>query len=217
MPRRKTATLPVAPADESQVRQQKELLAELAQVSAAQEVLLQVMSLDRIPSELAFPPLRETKDIQQQLPEGTLVFTYLATSRNVYGFALSRDRYGYFKLPQPAKVKADVTEMLRQMGHADRSQPVAAGDLSANGWHAAAERLVKQLTNDVKPEEWAKYREIVIVPDGVLWYLPFETLPVPAGSGNSIPLLMHVPIRYAPTLALAVPDQHGQRRHRARP
>jgi hypothetical protein len=45
----------------------------------------------------------------------------------------------------------------------------------------------------------------------VLWYLPFESLPVPASSGGSIPLLMHVPIRYAPTLALAVPDQRGLR------
>ena len=36
-----------------------------------------------------------------------------------------------------------------------------------------------QLTNDAKAEEWTKYRELVIVPDGVLWYLPFEALPVP--------------------------------------
>jgi len=209
--RAKVVGLPVAPANEAEGKQQQDLLAELGKVSAAQEAMLQIMSLERVPTELAFPPLRETKEIQQQLPEGTLVFTYLATSRNVYGFALSRDRYGYFKLPQPAKVKADVTELLRQMGHTDRSQAVGADDLTANGWHAAAQRLVKQLTDNAKPDEWTKYREIVIVPDGVLWYLPFESLPVPASSGGSIPLLMHVPIRYAPTLALAVPDQRGVR------
>jgi tetratricopeptide (TPR) repeat protein len=208
--REKLHSLPVA-LSEAEAKQQQEVLTELGRVSAAQELALQIMSLDRVPSELAFPPLRETKEIQQALPAGTLVFSYLATSRNVYGFALSRDRYGYFKLPQPAKVKADVTEMLRLMGHTDRTQPVAASDLAANGWHAAAERLVKQLTDNSKPEEWSKYDEVVIVPDGVLWYLPFEALPIDASTGSSLPMIMQLPVRYAPTLALAVPAGRGQR------
>jgi hypothetical protein len=209
--REKLRLLPAAPANE-EAKQQQQLLAELARLSAAQEAALQLISLDRMPSEFAFPPLRETKEIQQQLPDGTLVFAYLATSRSVYGFALSRDRYGYFKLPQPAKVKADVAEMLRLMGHADRTQPVSASDLAANGWHAAAERLVKQLTDNAKPEEWSKYEEVVIVPDGVLWYLPFEALPIDSSTGSSLPMIMQLPVRYAPTLALAVPDGRKPRR-----
>jgi hypothetical protein len=208
--REKLRSLPVAPADE-EGKQQQQWLGELAKVSASQEAALQIMSLDRVPSEFAFPPLHETKVIQQQLPEGTLVFTYLATSSNVYGFSLSRDRYGSFKLPQPTKVKADISEMLRRMGHTDRSQPVAASDLAANGWHTAAERLLKQLTDNAKPEEWARYEEVVIVPDGVLWYLPFEALPIDSSPGSSLPLIMQLPVRYAPTLALAVPDGRGPR------
>jgi CHAT domain-containing protein len=96
------------------------------------------------------------------------------------------------------------------MGHHDRTQPVPIDDLKANGWRPAAQRLLAQLTNDAKAEEWAKYRELVIVPDGVLWYLPFETLPAPTDYGAS-PLLMKLPIRYAPTLSLAVPDRRARR------
>src|SRR5207253_2863772 len=106
---------------------------------------------------------------------------YLATTRNVHAFALAKDRYAYFTMPQPAKVKQDVVELLKQMGHHDRSQPVALEELKANGWKPAAQRLLGQLTNDAKPEEWRTCRELVIVPDGVLWYLPFETLPAPSG------------------------------------
>ncbi|HMC11350.1 MAG TPA: CHAT domain-containing protein, partial [Pirellulaceae bacterium] len=156
------------------------------------------------------PPLRETKDIQQQLPDGTIVFYYFATSRNIHAFALAKDRYAYFTTSQLGKVKADVAELLRQMGHHDRSQPVAIDDLKANGWRPAAQRLLSQLTNDAKAEEWAKYRELVIVPDGILWYLPFETLPVPIDYGTR-PLLMQLPIRYAPTLSLSVPDRRARR------
>ena len=57
----------------------------------------------RSPSELAFPPLRETKEIQQQLPDGTIVFYYFVTSRNVHAFAIAKDRYAYFTIGQPLK------------------------------------------------------------------------------------------------------------------
>jgi hypothetical protein len=205
--------LPIAPTDENQIRQQQEQLAELGKVSAQQEAQLQLIALERVPGELAFPPLRETKEIQERLPDGTIVFYYFATSRNVYAFALAQDRYAAFTMQQPLKVKQDVIELLKGMGLHDRNQPVAVEDLRANVWKPAAQRLLAQLTNDAKAEEWTKYRELVIVPDGVLWYLPFEALPAPswsrgdtAGERGTAPLLMQLPIRYAPTLGLAVSD-----------
>ena len=98
------------------------------------------------------------------------------------------------------------------MGHYDRTQPVAG---RRPEWPTAgrlpAGRLLGQLTNDTKPEDWAKYQELVIVPDGVLWYLPFEALPVPVDGGATSPLLSQIPIRYAPTLSLAAPDERGMR------
>jgi tetratricopeptide (TPR) repeat protein len=210
--------LPIAPTDETQIKQQREQLDELGRVSAAQEALLQLIALERVPSEMAFPPLRDTKEIQERLPDGTIVFYYFATSRSVHAFALARDRYAYFALPQPAKVKADVSELLRKMGHYDRSQPVNIDDLKANGWKPAAQRLLGQLTNDANAEEWRTYRELVIVPDGVLWYLPFETLPAPSelrgniASDQSVgPLLMQLPVRYAPTLSLVISDGRNPR------
>jgi hypothetical protein len=204
--------LPIAPTDENQLKQQQEQLAELGKVSAQQEAQLQVIALERVPSELAFPPLRETKEIQQRLPDGTLVFYYFVTSRNVYAFALAQDRYAAFTVSQPGKVKQDMVELLKGMGLHDRNQPVAIEDLKANGWKPAAQRLLAQLTNDAKSEEWTKYRELVIVPDGVLWYLPFEALPAPTWSRGDTAgerpasLLFQLPVRYAPTLGLAVSD-----------
>jgi hypothetical protein len=138
------------------------------------------------------------------------VFYYFVTSRNTHAFALAKDKYAYFTMSQPTKVRADVAELLRQMGHHDRNQPVAIEDLKANGWKGAAGRLLGQLTNDAKPSEWSKYRELVIVPDGVLWYLPFEALPAPNEQGTT-PLLMQLPIRYAPTLSLTVSDGRNVR------
>jgi hypothetical protein len=207
--RAKLQDLPLAGGDENQTKQQGELLAELGRVSAGQEALLNRIALERVPSEFAFPPLRETKEIQEKLPDGTMVFYYFATSRNLYAFALANDRYASFTVSQPAKIKTDASEMLRQMGHLDRSQPVSVDDLKANNWRTPAQRLLAQLTNDAKVSDWARCRELVIVPDGLLWYVPFEALISPYDDG-SVPLLSRMPIRYAPTLALAVPDRRGR-------
>ena len=202
--------LPLVPTEQADQKQQAALFADLAKASAAQESLIQIMALERSASEFAFPPLRDTKELQKQIPEGTIVFYYLATSRNVHAFAISNQRYGYFTVAQPAKVRADIAELLKSMGHQDRTQPVDAADLKDEAWKTPADRLLGQLTNQTKPEEWAKYKELVLIPDSVLWYLPFEALPVKVGEATS-PLLSQVAIRYAPTLSLAVPDKRGLR------
>jgi len=203
-------TLPVVPTDDSQIKRRNELLTELTKTCTLQETMLQAIALDHVASELVFPPLRETKEIQQELPENTLVFSYLVTSRNVHAFALAKDRYGSFTVAQPTKVRADVMEMLKHLGLNDRNFPVTADELKANGWRPAADRLVKALTNNTSGGDWAKYRELVVVPDGVLWYLPFEALPVPAES-QTTSLAMQLTLRYAPTLSLAIPGRRGNR------
>jgi hypothetical protein len=194
--------LPLTGGDEAQSRQQQETFAELAKVVTAQEAILQRLAVERVPAELAFPPLLETKKIQDQLPEGTLALVYLATSRNVHAFALAKDRYAHFIVSQPARVKTDVAELLRACGQHDRVQPVPLEDLKSKTWLTAAERVASSLFGETKAEEWAKYREVVIVPDGVLWYVPFEALPIPMSGGTS-PLILQMPVRYVPTLSLA--------------
>ena len=210
------ANLPLVPTNEDEAKKAQSLYSELAAKSSAQEVLINLMSLERVAAEFAFPPLLSTKDLSARIPDGTLVFSYLATASNVHAFALTRDRYGHFVVAQPAKVKADVVELLKGLGQFDRNQPVDGDDLAKDDWKKAAQRLAKQLTNDTKPDDWSKYKELVIVPDGVLWYLPFEILQVPAKEGTSKEvtesILTKVTVRYAPTLALSVPDKRPVKR-----
>ena len=62
------------------------------------------------------------------------------------------------------------------------------------------------------------FTELIIVPDNLLWYVPFEALHVniPVGNGQaggytSVPLITKLKIRYAPTVALAVADKRPRR------
>jgi tetratricopeptide (TPR) repeat protein len=202
--------LPLVPEDEPAKNRQKSLLDALAKASAGQEAILAQMALQRQASDFVFPPLLETKEIQRSLPEGTLVLVYISTSRNVHAFALSRENYAWFKLATPAKVKSDVIELLKQWGHVDRNQPVGADDLLSGKWKQAATQLLAQLANNTGPEEWGKYQELVVVPDNVLWYLPFEALQVPGEEGTT-DLGAMLNVRYCPTLSLVLPDKRGRR------
>ena len=207
------AQLPLTPSEESDIKKQAELLEQLGKLSAAQEIWLQSIALERLPSEFAFPPLKETKDVQRDLVPGQLVLAYLQTTRHLHAFAFSKENYAYFTVEAPAKVRADVVELLKQMGHFDKNQTVETTTLHDSSWKGTAGRILKQLTNNTKAdfsaEDWAKYNELIVVPDGVLWYVPFEALQLPAGAG-SVALTDRLNIRYVPTVSLALPDRRGQ-------
>ena len=49
------------------------------------------------------------------------------------------------------------------------------------------------------------------MPDGLLWYVPFEALQIQKGD-EKIALIDKVRIRYAPTISLAVPDKTPRKR-----
>jgi tetratricopeptide (TPR) repeat protein len=205
------AAMPLDPAEEPAQKEQLQLLAELAQTSAAQEAFLSQLALERVPAELAFPPALNLKAFQQDMRPGTLAIVYLVTSNHVHGFALAKERYAHFIVAQPASLKADTGELLRGIGQIDRTQPVAGEELLKTEWKTTGARLLKQLTNNATAEDWAKYDELIVVPDGILWYLPFEMLEV-ATPEESKSLFSLLQVRYAPTLALAAADRRPARR-----
>ncbi len=203
--------LPLVPEKEADGKKQAALCADLAKVSTAQEIILQQMALRRDPSDFSFPPLVDFKDLQQKLKPGELVLSYLITTQSVHGFAVSRENSGHFRIADSAKVKLGLVEMLRSLGLYDRNQPLDAKDLKTEEWRIPAAVLLGELTNQMAPGDWAKYKELVVVPDGVLWYLPFEALQVPTKDGKSQSLNSIVKVRYAPTVALALPDGRGKK------
>jgi tetratricopeptide (TPR) repeat protein len=203
--------LPLVPEKDADRKKQTALCGELAKVCTAQEIILQQMALRRDPSDFSFPPLVPFKDLQQKLPTGQLILSYLVTAQSVHGFAVTKDNSVHFRVADPAKVQAELAVMLRSFGLFDRNQPLDAKDLKSEDWKIPALSLLSQLTNEMPAEDWAKYKELVVVPDGVLWYLPFEALQLQGKGGESDPLISKVKVRYAPTVALALPDGRGKK------
>lgn len=200
--------LPLVPAAEADLKKQAELFQQLGTASGGQETLLNQIALARVAAEQPFPPLRAVKDTQKDLPPGSLVLAFFQTSRNLHAFAFTNDQYAYFTLDAPAKVRIELLDMLKKLGLHDRNQPVAIEDLQSDAWKAPAASILKKLSNSARPEDWAKYKELIIVPDSFVWYVPWEMLPLP-GSPDGAPLISHLNIRYAPTMSLVLGDKRG--------
>jgi hypothetical protein len=88
------------------------------------------------------------------------------------------------------------------MAVSDRKKVVETADLKNTAWQQSSAQLLARLTNIRDEETWSRYQEVVFVPDGFLWYLPFEALYTSEGSQGR-PLISKVPVRYVPTVALA--------------
>lgn len=217
--RGKLLAAPLAPEAADARKDQSRGLAELAELAARQEAILRQIALQHEPSELVFPPLRKLKDVQAALPPGHVVLVYFvtsATSKNLHGFLFARDKYASWQYTSGAAagLQKNLSAWLRDLGCADANLPVAAGDLAQSAWKKSGVRLLEQLVDKSRIDLGEEFQELTIVPDGVLWYVPFEALPV--GKPDPRPLLSKARLRYAPTLGLAVcPPRDPQPAERA--
>ncbi|MBI2477972.1 MAG: CHAT domain-containing protein [Planctomycetia bacterium] len=198
--------LPLVPEEDEARQNQKKLTGQLGQISAAQEVILREIALRRVPADFVFPPPLDFKSFQAELPAGTMVMSFLSTSRAIHAFSFGKDNYKLATLEAGAKLQKRVSDVLRAMGHYDRNQPIDLEALASDAWKQPAREMFAAITNNGCESVFDGIDELVIVPDGPLWYLPFEALQLGTAEASK-PLITKVRIRYAPTIALSQQDR----------
>ena len=209
------AAAPLTPADEDAAKQQQAKLDELARLSAEQEVILREIALRREPCQLLFPPIRSTKTVQETLPKGHGLLAFFSTSRHAYAFLMTSDKYGYWAVKSsPKTFVRKVQSMLQKWGNFEQNKELKPEELADDGWKTPAKEILDLLTADSKAElGGGMFQELAIVPDGLLWYVPFEALQVPDGDATAS-LISKLRIRYAPTVGLAIGDPRRRRQRR---
>lgn len=206
---------PRIPADAAAAKAQGELFAQLANVSGLQELLLSDIALRRDPSEFVFPPVTSVKDLQGRLKPSQAVLAYFTTTRYVVGFTITKENCRMWEL-SPAdttKIKQEFGALLKSWGHTDKNALVSTTELRKADWKATSVKMLSALSNGAKAEHFDNLSELVIVPDGILWYVPFEALQLEEKTGGTVPLISRLKMRYAPTLGLAVPDSRSMPQH----
>jgi tetratricopeptide (TPR) repeat protein len=195
--------LPSLPTDRDQVAGQEKLFEQLAAVHLNQELILRQMSVARLPCEMSFPPRRRVEEIQASLGPNKAMLAFYQTQQRMYGFYVNGSDLVVWDVGPPQAVSDRARGMLREMGHIEGNRALALNQLERDEWKKPATELMAAMTppgRTLLPVE-----ELIIVPDGAMWYVPFEALPAPRIE-NSPPLITQTRIRLAPTTGLAVPD-----------
>ncbi|MHC4405238.1 MAG: tetratricopeptide repeat protein, partial [Planctomycetota bacterium] len=201
--------MPLVPPDGEAFRRLQGLFEQLGAISLHQEAVLREMAVRREPAALVFPPLKPTKEIQSQLPEGSVLLAFFDAAGYLYGFLLDQDQYSYWRVKATPVLLKRLQGLLRAMGHYDQNRELDVKELTSTEWQKDARELLDHILDGSRADFAADFPELVVVPDGLMWYVPFESLLVDV-NGQVRPLISRFRIRYAPTVSLAVPDGRGR-------
>jgi CHAT domain len=183
---------------------------------SARENLILAMALSPVPSTMMFPPLRTTDELQQSLGAGEALVVFHIAGGKLFGFLVSSQSEHDWLLGDAHDAQRSLAEWLRALGNYSASREMGGDELSSGKWQELAARIYQGLFAGARLD-LTRTTDLAIVPDGWLWYLPFEALipPPEKDSGQqgaaAAVLIERVPMHYAPTAALAVGDQRSFR------
>jgi CHAT domain-containing protein/Tfp pilus assembly protein PilF len=113
-------------------------------------------------ASLKYPQIISLEEAQKNiLDSGTAFFEYSLGEINSYAFVITKKNLKIFPLPPAEKIRSQVRDYLEVI--ADRD----------NNDFRLGHELFKTL---VSPGLDGKFKKIIFIPDGILHYLPFETL-----------------------------------------
>jgi CHAT domain len=174
------------------------------------ERLLAQLTPRRIPSLIEFPPLRTVPQLQQTLVEGDAMVVFHAAAGGLYGFLVTQHDIHLWQIGDLQQLRSGLGEFLRSLGNYGPNRPLQAEDLKSGDWREPASVAFEAIFGDARLD-LDKTKRLIIVPDDLLWYLPFDALV--AGSGNAdLALADRLTMSYGPTAALAVASPRRLRR-----
>jgi tetratricopeptide (TPR) repeat protein len=179
---------------------------EYAAVSGRMHMAMAALGAGREAVPPMFPPRLPSAEIRRRLEPRQALVSFHWTASGLFGALETRDRYVAWQVRQAAGIPGELKLLAKSMHLGDRAA-ILAERLAAGDWQGSAARMERMLFENSRGVSLADgIDELVIVPDGWLWYFPFELLPVATNQagGDKRMLKDLCRIRYAPTRSLAV-------------
>ena len=165
------------------------------------EAALQRISLQRVPTQLQFPPFLATTNLQSQLKPGQAVVVFHNTAGGLLGFLVTAEASTQWNCGPMARLAGPLNAFLRELGNYDANHSLESKQLTSDKWLAAGDKLFHALFDgsSIDPEALT---ELVVVPDGIVWYTPLAALPAQL-EDRVAALSSLAKIRVVPTMSLA--------------
>jgi hypothetical protein len=196
--------------DKDRIEQLVKLWRAYDQAIGDREALLAPLALRRIPAPMDSPPSLSIETLQKRLQPGEAVALFHETPRGMIGFLFTQQAGVQFDCGSTDRLAAIAADLLRELGQSDGNRELNEEFLQGDSWQEPAAKLYDALFagTGLDPDSLT---ELVVVPDGVLWYVPMEVLRVESAERFG-PLTQLARIRYAPTVGLAFRHHHPWRR-----
>lgn len=195
----KLDALPVGPKPKSDERRQLlKLLPELVDISTRQEAYLAKVALLREPVEMEFPPQRDAEKWLKSIKSGQRAMVGVATSESYHSLMVSDQGVQYLGKVSRRKIKPIINAYMKSLQVADTA--LDPEKLNEKKWQKPARKLMEAIWPKIAMAEWPDLKELVVVPDGWLWYTPVELFPVDDQEEDPPMLGDQVAVRYSPTL-----------------
>ncbi|WP_146395895.1 hypothetical protein [Planctomycetes bacterium CA13] len=170
----------------------------LTKAGIVQESLASTIALSRLSLPQLTPPRLDPKAPAEKLPAGTAMVTFAVSNNRIYTtFTFDGNTNAW--ISPIGRLPAGITSVLRSIGVGKSRGGKLPED---DSWRKDAATIMRLLFPEPSSFHDAPFDSLIIVPDGPLWYLPFELLPIDETS----PALLgeKFQIRYAATPGLAL-------------
>ncbi len=173
---------------------------ELAARGERLESLAALLALQRGELPGASPPAIVGPSDLQRLPKNTALLTFAELDGTTIAVLFAKEKIKTWNVTPTKAVAGEIVKLLRELGVSSNRSAERLGDETV--WKKQSAALRRKLIPDSYLEDLESSENLVVVPDGVLWYLPFELLLL--GDENADSLGDRMLIRYSPTPGLAV-------------
>ncbi len=183
--------------------QKKQLLDRLDSIEQELESLKREMRINNPAyANLQYPQFVTLEQAQKKLiSKNTLVIAYLLSSDGSYAFAISHKKFKIVPLPPAAEIKERVRNYLNKISDPENIDFSAGYELFL--------RLIE-------PVLMPGIKRLIIIPDDILHFLPFETLQMKERE-NYKWLIEKYSISYAPSLTTLKEVRERKKKSRPRP
>ena len=174
------------------------------------ESMIAEMGLERVPADAHFPPVIATTELQSRLQPGQAVAVFHETSGGLIGFLVTAKSSTSWRCEPTGRLAGRLRKLLRALGNYDAAHELTAEEIASEDWIDAGGAVYAALFAGSSLDP-AALTELIVVPDGIVWYVPFAALPV-EGESQVVPLISAAQLRVAPTVGLAFSRKSPLRR-----
>lgn len=174
------------------------------------EAMLNQIGLQRVASDPVFPPVSTTTELQSKLKPGQAVVVFHNTSSGLLGFLVTAKGSTHWNCGPAGRLAKPVNEFLRALGNYDANHDMTSKELTSTDWIGPGEDLFRALFKG-SSIDLESTDELVVVPDGIVWYVPLAALTVKL-EDRTAPLVSLTKLRVVPTMGLAFGNASPWRR-----